>query len=292
MSLAPDVVEALVGGRHGDPFAVLGPHAGARGTVAIRTLQPDAAKVSVVLGGEPVEEHSMQALHPAGLWGTTVRGRSGLTYRLRVTDHEGRTREEHDPYRFPSTLSDFDLHLLGEGTHYRVYDKLGAHPARLDGVDGTIFSVWAPNARRVSVVGDWNVWDGRRHPMRLHPGNGIWELFLPGVGPGARYKYEILGPGGDLQALKADPLRLRLRARRRAHGRRGLQPRRLQLGRPDVDGRARPAAITRGAGQHLRGPSGLVAARAGRGTALALLSGAGRPPRGLRRPTWASPTSS
>jgi len=206
MSLAPDVVEALVGGRHGDPFAVLGPHAGARGTVAIRTLQPDAAKVSVILGGEPVEEHPMQALHPAGLWETTVPGRSGLAYRLRITDHEGRTREEDDPYRFPSTLSDYDLHLLGEGTHYRVYDKLGAHPATLEGVDGTIFAVWAPNARRVSTVGDWNVWDGRRHPMRLHPGNGIWELFLPGVRAGARYKYEILGPGGDLLALKADPL--------------------------------------------------------------------------------------
>jgi 1,4-alpha-glucan branching enzyme len=174
--------------------------------VVIRTLQPDAAKVSVVLGQEPVEEHPMQALHPAGLWETTVPGRSGLTYRLRLTNHEGQTRDADDPYRFPSTLSDYDLHLLGEGTHYRVYDKLGAHPTRLDGVDGTLFAVWAPNARRVSVVGDWNVWDGRRHPMRLHPGNGIWELFLPGVGPGARYKYEILGPGGDLQALKADPL--------------------------------------------------------------------------------------
>jgi 1,4-alpha-glucan branching enzyme len=87
-----------------------------------------------------------------------------------------------------------------------VYDKLGAHPARLDGVDGTIFAVWAPNARRVSVVGDWNGWDGRRHPMRLHPSNGIWELFLPGVRAGAHYKYEILGPAGDLQALKADPM--------------------------------------------------------------------------------------
>jgi 1,4-alpha-glucan branching enzyme len=213
MSLAPDVVEALVGGRHRDPFAVLGPHAGRRGTVAIRTLQPDAAKVSVILGGEPVEEHPMQALHPAGLWETTVPGRSGLTYRLRITDHEGRTRDEDDPYRFPSTLSDYDLHLLGEGTHYRVYDKLGAHPARLEGVNGTIFAVWAPNARRVSVVGDWNVWDGRRHPMRLHPANGIWELFLPGVGPGAHYKYEILGPGGDLVALRPIP-GLRLRARR------------------------------------------------------------------------------
>ena len=206
MTLAPHVVEALVGGRHGDPFAVLGPHAGARGTVVIRTLQPDAAKVSVILGGKPVEEHSMQALHPAGFWEARVPDRNGLTYRLRIVDPEGRTREEDDPYRFPSTLSDFDLHLLGEGTHYRVYDKLGAHPTRVAGVDGAIFSVWAPNARRVSVVGDWNLWDGRRHPMRLHPSNGIWELFLPGVRPGARYKYEILGPGGDLLALKADPM--------------------------------------------------------------------------------------
>src|SRR5262249_61734924 len=108
--------------------------------------------------------------------------------------------------RFPATLSDYDLHLLGEGTHYRIFDKLGAHRARLDGVDGVIFSVWAPNARRVSVVGDWNAWDGRRHPMRLHPGNGIWELFVPGVDAGAHYKYEILGRGGELLALKADPL--------------------------------------------------------------------------------------
>src|SRR5262249_37848082 len=120
-SLAPDVVESLVGGRHGDPFAVLGPHEKGRGNVVIRTFQPGAAKVSVVLGGEPVEEHPMQELHPAGLWETTVPGRSGLVYRLRITDHEGRTRDEDDPYRFPSTLSDFDLHLLAEGTHYRVY---------------------------------------------------------------------------------------------------------------------------------------------------------------------------
>jgi 1,4-alpha-glucan branching enzyme len=206
LSLAPDVIESLVSGRHGDPFSVLGPHERGRANVVIRTLQPGAAKVSVISGAEPVEEHPMQELHPAGLWETSVPGRSGPVYRLRITDHEGRTRDEDDPYRFPSTLSDYDLHLLGEGTHYRVYDKLGAHPGRLDGVDGTIFAVWAPNARRVSVVGDWNGWDGRRHPMRLHPANGIWELFLPAVGPGAHYKYEIVGPGGDLQALKADPL--------------------------------------------------------------------------------------
>ena len=113
--------------------------------------------------------------------------------------------EVEDPYRFRPTLSGYDLHLLGEGTHYRIYDKLGAHQARLDGVEGIIFAVWAPNARRVSVVGDWNDWDGRRHPMRLHPGNGIWELFVPEAPLGARYKFEILSGSGELLALKADP---------------------------------------------------------------------------------------
>src|SRR6185503_1784144 len=108
-------------------------------------------------------------------------------YRLRLVDGAGRARDIEDPYRFPSTLSDYDLHLLGEGTHYRIFDKLGAHPARLLGVDGVVFAVWAPGARRCSVVGDWNGWDGRWHPMRVHPGNGVWELFVPGAGEGARY---------------------------------------------------------------------------------------------------------
>ena len=111
--------------------------------------------------------------------------------------------------------ADYDLHLLGEGTHYRLYEQLGAHPARLDGVDGVRFAVWAPNARRVSVVGDFNGWDGRRHPMRLHPGNGIWEIFVPGVGRGARYKFEIIGRVGRAPRAQGRPVRLRLRARRR-----------------------------------------------------------------------------
>ncbi len=148
--------------------------------------------------------HPLRPVHPAGLWEGTLPA-ALRAYQLRVTDHEGRVSEVEDPYRFPSTLSDYDLHLLGEGTHYRVYDKLGAHRAHLDGVEGVIFAVWAPNAKRVSVVGDWNAWDGRRHPMRLHPGNGIWELFVPGVVEGARYKFEILDRWGKPLALKADP---------------------------------------------------------------------------------------
>src|SRR5262245_17922337 len=134
-SLAPDVIESLVSGRHGDPFAVLGPHERGRANVVIRTLLPGAAKVSVILGGEPVEEHPMQELHPAGLWETTVPGRSGLVYRLRLTDHEGRTRDEDDPYRFPSTLPDYDLHRLGDATHASAAGTLRPHaaPTRLLG---------------------------------------------------------------------------------------------------------------------------------------------------------------
>ena len=204
MSLSPDAIHAIVAGRHGDPFAVLGPHPSGDGMLVVRAFLPGAREViALPEGGVP---QPLKPVHPDGLWEGTLPGRLPFAYRLRVAWGEGPALDLDDPYRFPPTLSDYDLHLLGEGTHYRLYDKLGAHRARLEGVEGVIFGVWAPNARRVSVVGDWNQWDGRRHPMRLHPGNGVWELFVPGVAEGARYKFEIVGPSGDLQALKADPL--------------------------------------------------------------------------------------
>ena len=134
-----------------------------------------------------------------------------FAYRLEVT-RDGRVTEIEDPYRFPSLLSDFDRHLLAEGTHYRAYEKLGAHPAVLDGVAGVVFAVWAPSARRVSVVGDFNDWDGRSHPMRLHPANGIWEIFVPGLAEGDRYKFEIRGPSAQPLALKSDPYALAFEA--------------------------------------------------------------------------------
>src|SRR5207245_10681881 len=204
MSLSRETVQTLVTGEHGDPFAVLGPHAAADGVI-VRAFLPGAVEVSVVpLDAGPLS-HPLKPLHPAGLWEGAIPGRLPLAYRFRASYGGGRMVEIEDPYRFPPTLSGFDLHLLGEGTHYRIYDKLGAHAATLEGVPGVIFAVWAPNAKRVSVVGDWNAWDGRRHPMRLHPGNGIWELFVPGVVEGARYKFEILDRWGKPLALKADP---------------------------------------------------------------------------------------
>src|SRR6266566_1137311 len=206
MSLTAEAIQSLVTGKHGDPFAVLGPHPSRDGSVTVRAFLPGAAEVAVVVAdGGAVLAPPLKLVHRDGLWEAKLAKRPPAAYRLRVKDGLGQVTEVEDPYRFPPTLSGFDLHLLGEGTHYRVYDKLGAHRARVDGVDGVIFAVWAPNAKRVSVVGDWNAWDGRRHPMRLHPGNGIWELFVPGVAEGARYKFEILDRWGKPLALKADP---------------------------------------------------------------------------------------
>ncbi|MCI0546604.1 MAG: 1,4-alpha-glucan branching protein GlgB [Candidatus Rokubacteria bacterium] len=204
--LDPGAVQALVAGEHRDPFSILGPHAEGEGGLRIRAFVPGAREVAVV-GRAGGAAQPLSRIHEGGLWEASIpRARCGEDYRLRITHDDGRTEEVEDPYRFPSTLSDYDLHLLGEGTHYGIFDKLGAHPTRLAGVDGVLFSVWAPNARRVSVVGDWNGWDGRRQPMRLHPGNGIWELFVPGTIEGQRYKFEILSGTGALLALKSDPL--------------------------------------------------------------------------------------
>jgi 1,4-alpha-glucan branching enzyme len=206
MTLDQHTIRAVVEGEHGDPFGVLGPHRvqtpdGA--AVAVRAIVPGAAAVRVLPADAPPAP--MERLDPAGFFETVLPDRrDGFAYRLEVT-RDGQVTEIDDPYRFPSLLSDFDRHLLAEGTHYRAYEKLGAHPAVIDGVAGISFAVWAPSARRVSVVGDFNDWDGRSHPMRLHPANGIWEIFIPGLAEGTRYKFEIRGPSVQPLALKADP---------------------------------------------------------------------------------------
>jgi len=197
-------IEALVRGDHGDPFALLGPHRDAKGQTVVRTFQPHASRVWVIDGkGKALAELSRE--HADGLFaGRVGKPKSPFAYRLRL-EAGGQTLEIEDPYRFGEILGDIDVHLIGEGNHRQIYEKLGAHPRTMEGVDGVAFLVWAPNATRVSVVGAFNGWDGRRHPMRKRIECGVWELFVPELGAGEVYKFEIKGPQGELLPLKADP---------------------------------------------------------------------------------------
>lgn len=197
-----DAFAALAEGRHRDPFALLGIHSVGKSRV-VRTFQPQAKQVDLIdADGNHIAD--MRRVHSDGLFVAAMPPRK-RRYRLRVTTHDGHTADIEDAYRFPQSLGDIDLYLLGEGSDRQIYNKLGAQVISLEGVPGTRFAVWAPNASRVSVVGDFNDWDGRRHIMRLHPANGIWEFFLPGVGGGARYKFEMLDKRGKLLPLKTDP---------------------------------------------------------------------------------------
>jgi 1,4-alpha-glucan branching enzyme len=195
-------LDLLARGMHRDPFGVLGPHL-EDGAVVVRAVLPWATSACVVPIDAQGREHEMARVHPGGVFEARLpQGRERSAYRLHVTDRD-RSVVIEDPYRFPPALTDYDLHLLAEGRHHDAHERLGAHPRTIDEVRGVAFAVWAPNAHRVSVVGDFNRWDGRVHVMRLHPGNGVWEIFLPGVEDDARYKYEIVSAAGV--ALKADP---------------------------------------------------------------------------------------
>jgi 1,4-alpha-glucan branching enzyme len=204
--------EAIARAEHGDPFSFLGMHvsgpaggAAGGGTVSVRTFLPGALRVWVIdtATGEPAAE--MARRHGEGLFVADMTGRAGaFAYRLRVAFPLA-TLEFEDAYRFGPVLGELDLHLLAEGTHLKLYERLGAHRRTMDGVDGVAFAVWAPTARRVSVVGDFCDWDGRRLPMRRRMEAGVWEIFVPGLADGGRYKFEIVGAGGDLLPLKSDP---------------------------------------------------------------------------------------
>ncbi len=197
-------IAAIVGARHADPFSVLGPHRTPDGVV-IRAFVPGADKLSAVDAAGGVIAPLRQR-HPDGVFEALVPDHADLfAYRLAAANATA-TWELHDPYCFAPVLGAVDEYLLVEGTHRRLYDRLGAHPLRHEGVDGVNFAVWAPNARRVSVVGDFNAWDGRRHQMRKRIDSGLWEIFAPGIGDGAVYKFEIAGADGRVQPLKADPL--------------------------------------------------------------------------------------
>ncbi len=201
----PAAVEALVDGQHGDPFSILGPHKCDEG-VSVRVLAPSAEAVEVVDGEGGEVLTSLERMHDGGFFGGVIPGADlPLDYRLQFRKGDAHW-EADDPYRYPAILGDLDVHLLAEGRHQRLYEKLGAHPVCVQDTDGVAFAVWAPNARRVSVVGDFNYWDGRRHPMRKRHEAGVWELFVPGVPYHAAYKYEIVDADGALLPLKTDPL--------------------------------------------------------------------------------------
>lgn len=199
-SLDKGAAEAIAGGWHGDPFAVLGPHK--RGKAwEITAFVPGAERLWVLSGKKADEAVPYPGV--AGLFTHQLAKRAD--YRFRAQGH-GNEWEFDDPFRFGPVLGELDEYLLGEGTHKRLWQVLGAHLITHEGVAGVHFAVWAPNAERVSVVGDFNIWDGRRHPMRRRGPTGVWEIFVPGLTEGATYKYEIKGAGGAMLPLKADPV--------------------------------------------------------------------------------------
>ena len=202
-------IERLIRAEHWDPFCVLGPHTvtanGKRATL-VRAFLPEAVEAYLLPGDQGTGPVPMTSMHAEGLFEATVPPMGEKPrYRLRVTDRRGGVTERHDPYAYPPLLSDFDLHLFGEGRLHRAYEILGAHLHTVDDVAGVRFAVWAPNALRVSVVGDFNGWDGRRHPMRSRGATGLWELFIPDIPEGSNYKYEIRPRDHDVPFLKADP---------------------------------------------------------------------------------------
>ncbi|ORM65633.1 1,4-alpha-glucan branching enzyme [Pantoea rwandensis] len=205
MSELPDrhAINALFAGNYADPFSFLGMHQTVEG-LEVRALLPDASEVWVIETNTGRKCAQLKCLDSRGFFcGVIPRRKNLFRYQLAVTWH-GQQNLIDDAYRFGPLLAEMDAWLLGEGTHLRPYETLGAHGATIDGVSGTRFSVWAPNARRVSVVGEFNFWDGRRHPMRFRRELGVWELFVPGAVNGQLYKYEIIDASGQMR-IKADP---------------------------------------------------------------------------------------
>lgn len=203
--IAPDQIDRIVWNQHHDPFEVLGPHRfeqDGKTSWVVRAYLPNAEAAWVVRPEERTE-HLMQSVHHPHFFEVTIETNELANYQIRLKEGE-HERVIYDPYGFPSPLlTEFDLHLFAEGNHHRVYEKMGAHPTQIDGVKGVYFAVWAPNARNASVLGDFNYWDGRKHQMRKGV-TGVWELFIPEIGVGEHYKYEIKNIDGHIYE-KSDP---------------------------------------------------------------------------------------
>ncbi|MFD0986622.1 1,4-alpha-glucan branching protein GlgB [Methyloligella solikamskensis] len=203
---APDsgAIEAIVRGTHGDPFAVLGLHGGDGKPMSLRVFAPEADTVEI-LAPTGSSLGSLDKVHQSGFFLGEFPSERRKPYRLRMSRGEY-TWEVEDPYRFAPVISDMDLELLANGDHLKLYEVMGAQPMTIEGVGGVNFAVWAPSAKRVSVIGPFNNWDGRRHPMRLRHRAGVWEIFIPNLQKGEIYKFEIIGPDGTVQPAKADPV--------------------------------------------------------------------------------------
>jgi len=204
-TIAPDQVERIVWNQHQDPFEVLGAHPieqDGKTVWVVRAYLPNASEAWVILPEERIE-YQMQSVHHPHFFECTIDTPELANYQLRVQEGD-RDRVIYDPYAFRSPrLTEFDLHLFAEGNHHRIYEKLGAHCTQIDGIPGVYFAVWAPNARNVSLLADFNHWDGRKNQMRKGS-TGVWELFIPGMNVGDSYKYEIKNFDGHIYE-KSDP---------------------------------------------------------------------------------------
>jgi len=192
-------IQAAIQARHQNIFAFLGAHEVGGGKQVVRTVQPYAAVVDVIVNGQ---RHEAQKLHEDGYYEAVTP--TGL-YEIDITDHEGLTQRIVDPYSFGLLLGEQDVHFFREGSHQRLWEMLGSRMKTVDGVEGCQFAVWAPNAQRVSVVGDWNRWDGRVHVMRNRIEAGVWEIFIPGLPENSHYKFELIDKHGHMR-VKSDPM--------------------------------------------------------------------------------------
>ena len=203
--LSKEEMEAVISGNHGNVFAVLGIHKD-KGSkeVFIRTYQPHAKSVELLKYDDSSLGY-LTKLDDRGFFQINVGAVDNFPYRFRIENDLGQFYIKEDEYRFPSVLGDIDVYLLAEGNHLEMYKRFGAHVMEMDGIKGVGFAVWAPNAKRVSVVGGFNNWDGRAHVMRKHPTCGVWDIFIPGIGAGELYKYEIKTQE-DYILVKSDPV--------------------------------------------------------------------------------------